>query len=416
MVRLIWAISRMCLALIAVAGDTAHAEYRLSAGDKVELTAIGVPDLKQRLTIGIDGEISISLIGLVQAGGLTIAQLQEKIQHLATQKTFRLKGSGTNEYMVFDQHDVTISIAEYRPVFVSGDVGKPGSQPFNPGLTSRQAISMAGGCDLTRFGVLNPVMTSADVRSEYERAWIDFTTESLRMRRLTAEFDGKGLVSLDNAGEIPLPSALLQDLLRVENEKLVVRTKNLKDQKNFFEEQRDVLARRRATLEQQRGLEESGLKLDEDESARIAAQAKTGLSAVNRVADARRVSLISATRALQIGVAAANALREQEQAVRDGNALLAKYREDLLTELNDAKSKVQAAQVRIQAASDKLVYTGLLRSEISRGYGDPELKLFRKSDEKTVQLTPDLDTELTPGDALQVRCPFNLDVKLPSGG
>jgi len=40
---------------------------------------------------------------------------------------------------------VNVSIKEYRPYFVRGEVGSPGSFPFKPGLTVEKAVSMAGG-------------------------------------------------------------------------------------------------------------------------------------------------------------------------------------------------------------------------------------------------------------------------------
>ena len=38
-----------------------------------------------------------------------------------------------------------MNILEYRPFFVNGEVGKPGGFPYQPGLTIRKAISLAGG-------------------------------------------------------------------------------------------------------------------------------------------------------------------------------------------------------------------------------------------------------------------------------
>ena len=40
---------------------------------------------------------------------------------------------------------VSVSIMEYRPFYVTGEVKKPGSYPFHPGLTIDRAISIAGG-------------------------------------------------------------------------------------------------------------------------------------------------------------------------------------------------------------------------------------------------------------------------------
>ena len=40
---------------------------------------------------------------------------------------------------------VSVSIVRYRPFFVNGQVNRPGGVDFQPGLTMRKAISLAGG-------------------------------------------------------------------------------------------------------------------------------------------------------------------------------------------------------------------------------------------------------------------------------
>jgi protein involved in polysaccharide export with SLBB domain len=41
--------------------------------------------------------------------------------------------------------DVTVSITEYRPFYISGAVRKPGSYSYRKGLTIEKAIVLAGG-------------------------------------------------------------------------------------------------------------------------------------------------------------------------------------------------------------------------------------------------------------------------------
>ena len=38
-----------------------------------------------------------------------------------------------------------MSVVKYRPFFVNGEVKRPGGVDFQPGLTLRKAISLAGG-------------------------------------------------------------------------------------------------------------------------------------------------------------------------------------------------------------------------------------------------------------------------------
>lgn len=41
--------------------------------------------------------------------------------------------------------DVTIEIDRYRPVFIMGEVGRPGQYSYVPGMTAQNAIAIAGG-------------------------------------------------------------------------------------------------------------------------------------------------------------------------------------------------------------------------------------------------------------------------------
>ena len=40
---------------------------------------------------------------------------------------------------------VNVSVKEYRPFFITGEVEDPGGYPYQPGLTLRKAITLAGG-------------------------------------------------------------------------------------------------------------------------------------------------------------------------------------------------------------------------------------------------------------------------------
>ncbi len=40
---------------------------------------------------------------------------------------------------------MSVRVLEYRDFYISGEVTKPGGYPFQPGLTVRRAIALAGG-------------------------------------------------------------------------------------------------------------------------------------------------------------------------------------------------------------------------------------------------------------------------------
>lgn len=114
----------------AYAGESDN--YRLGPGDLVKIQVYGEDDLTVESLVGDSGAISYPFLGDLQLAGKTVLELERFI-------TAQLKG----KYLV--SPDVTVSILQYRQFYVNGHVKKPGGFPFQPGMTVRKAISLAGG-------------------------------------------------------------------------------------------------------------------------------------------------------------------------------------------------------------------------------------------------------------------------------
>lgn len=119
------------LAPLAVAQEPAG--YTLALGDVVGVHVFDEPDLSfERVPITDTGTIVFPFVGEITARGRTTAQVREAII-----------GGLKPDYLVDPK--VTVSIVEYRPFFLTGEVERPGSIPYQPGLTLRQAVTIAGG-------------------------------------------------------------------------------------------------------------------------------------------------------------------------------------------------------------------------------------------------------------------------------
>jgi len=106
--------------------------YTLNTGDHVQVTVFEEPDLSIDAVLDDTGAISFPLLGELVVRGLTPRDLESRI-------TEGLRG----RFLINPR--VNVSILEYRPFFVRGEVAGPGSFPFKPGLTVEKAVSMAGG-------------------------------------------------------------------------------------------------------------------------------------------------------------------------------------------------------------------------------------------------------------------------------
>lgn len=113
----------------------ALAEYRLNAGDVLDIFVWGEERMQREVRVLPDGTIAFPLAGTVQAEGKTAREVGVDIQ-TRIQSYFR---SGTPE--------VTVSVKDTAGMrfYVTGKVRAPGSYSAGRALNALQALTLAGG-------------------------------------------------------------------------------------------------------------------------------------------------------------------------------------------------------------------------------------------------------------------------------
>jgi polysaccharide export outer membrane protein len=117
---------------IAAYAPVAESSYRLDSGDRLRVVVFGQEGLTNAYIVDGGGSISMPLIGLVHARGLTSAELSQAI-------VTRLK-----QGYIRDPH-VAVEIETYRPFFILGEVANPGQYPYVAHMTVETAVAIAGG-------------------------------------------------------------------------------------------------------------------------------------------------------------------------------------------------------------------------------------------------------------------------------
>jgi polysaccharide biosynthesis/export protein len=107
--------------------------YRLGPGDQIRMITFGDQHLTGPFRVNDSGAIALPLIGPVRAAGLTSEELADLISKKLEQQN------------LFRDPSVAVEVAEYRPIFVLGEVNKPGQFPYQPGMTVLTAVAVAGG-------------------------------------------------------------------------------------------------------------------------------------------------------------------------------------------------------------------------------------------------------------------------------
>lgn len=111
-------------------------DYRIGPSDLLEISVFQVPELSRTVRVNGRGELTLPLIGQVQAGGLTGQQLEAKIAQ-------KLQAT----YLQNPQVSVFIKEFVSQRVTVSGNVNRAGVFPVSGRTTLMQAMAMAGGLD-----------------------------------------------------------------------------------------------------------------------------------------------------------------------------------------------------------------------------------------------------------------------------
>ena len=107
-------------------------DYQLAPGDRLTIIVYDQPQLSGQFIVDGGGGILLPLAGGVSLSGLTLAEAQKLIQDRFADG-------------VLVQPAVSVRINEYRPIFVTGNVRKPGSYRFMIGQSVKAAIAAAGG-------------------------------------------------------------------------------------------------------------------------------------------------------------------------------------------------------------------------------------------------------------------------------
>lgn len=107
--------------------------YRLGGGDQVRIITFGEDQLTGEFRVDDQGRIALPLLGGVKAEGLTPQQLEDYV------------GSELRKRNLLKDASVSVEVLAYRPIFVLGEVAKPGQYPYQPGMTVLTSVAVAGG-------------------------------------------------------------------------------------------------------------------------------------------------------------------------------------------------------------------------------------------------------------------------------
>lgn len=392
------------LVLGLLVSGAANASYRLQPGDQVRLQIAGVPESLLETTVDLDGNLTLNWFGTVPAAGRELTEVLEQVKLKSIGQVIkRYNNEGDLKLVNVNPEDIFLQILSYQPVVVGGDVEQPGEYTFRPGLTVRAALALAGGqSDLLIGDDLQDQIQLLRWQNDFAAAALEHAAANLTYWRLSAEISGEY--------ETPPPGP---EGFRVSNEvyaELLAEQRRLMDTAETNDEgERAYLASalvqaqaRQEILAQQKAKQSEAIAADEEEEARVKELLAGGLTNATRVTDARRATVLTATRLLEIEENLARAELDVTRMTREMEEFEEVRRTRLLSERDLARARIFNAKLSMDSLS-RLQSTSQasMLDSITGLPSEPLVLVYRMVDGVEEVIEAAMGDTVQPGDTIE---------------
>lgn len=395
--------SSLAISLISVTAGSGLAadDYMLGVSDKVSIrvaewqTTEGTirdwSSLTGVYTVGPSGTLSLPFLGEMPAAGRPTGKIADDI------------GSGLEVlFGLKNRPSASVEMAVFRPVFVSGDVEKPGEYPFTPQLTLSKAMTLAGGLRRADGRFARDIIAGKGDLSVY----IARKGRLLARRaRLQAEIAGKETIEMPKELK-DFPDA--QDLMISETVLMDSRKKRLQLQLQALSDLKKLLATEIVSLAKKTETQTRQLELAKEDLNKVEDLAERGLAlSARKLASEQRAADIDST-LLDIDTSSLRAKQDISRADQNEITLQNDWSSQLAQELQDTQDEIERTNLQI-STSKGLVAEALEQSVAASRYdsGIQEANLtytiVREIDGAFKETPAEENTVLHPGDQVKVK-------------
>jgi polysaccharide export outer membrane protein len=272
--------------------------YAIGEGDVLSIKVYGEEGLSGQYRVGPGGVINYPLVGAFSVQDLTSTEVTRQL---------------ADRISVFSPHgrNLTVEVAEYAPVFIAGDVEKPGSFQFRPRMIVLELMALAGGLRRVAPEAESSLVSLINAESELSDLRLMRFSQVAQKSRLEAEIKG---VKFD-AGAIPEDSLvaphLRQRIAKDEASLFQTRLEARLDQERALNNQREGYEHEIRSLQSSIPLHDSEVALLEQELATAEKLLERGITVQPRVMGLKRELSAVKRNALDLRLALARAKQRQ---------------------------------------------------------------------------------------------------------
>jgi polysaccharide export outer membrane protein len=200
--------------------------------------------------------------------------------------------------------------------------------------------------------------------------------------------------------EAPIPASELERARAFARQELDLQRNRNRAERSHLEQAIRVTEDQIKTLKVRQETDDANVAADSEEYQKLKNFSSRGNLPMSRLSEARRLFLFSSTQALQTTVQVTEATRQRDVARRELARFDENRRLEILRQLDEANIALGGIRSRLQAVTDKIAYTGIIRSQLVRGSSRPTIRITRA--DVSEQIVGSEDSELFPGDTVEI--------------
>jgi polysaccharide biosynthesis/export protein len=321
--RMVTAWTFTSLLLLSTAASPAWADepYKIASGDVLQITVYGDAGLSGTFPVSVDGTIGYPILGNIPVADHNISEVTSTISQALLQHIPGLS--------------VSVAVKEYAPVFVIGDVQKPGKYEYRPGMIALELFALSGGLKeaTDRLDTAGTQLVTA--RQDYSDTSLQLFAQDVKRTRLEAELNDKSFNYVVDKDTGTDDLAARQGVIDSEQKLFELRLAALHSQEEALKAQKQNYSEEIGTLEESTKLRNEEISLLEQNVAASEKLVAQGLTAQSTMRDTQRQLSAMRRDALEFGSFLARAKQNENAVGQNLLALREQRSNDAAKELRD---------------------------------------------------------------------------------
>lgn len=395
----------LCVLVPPLPTMAADAPFQLERDTALDVYAVGIPDFRFRVVVDDEGKASFPLLEPMQVEGMTLDEVRGLLKTQLPTRVYRQRGAdGVDNLINILPEEIVVEVAEYPPVYVTGDVATAGRVAFRPGMTAREAIALAGGFDPTRSRAVDPVLEAATIRSDIASAWIDQASLQARRLGLEAQLAGKPIsAEIFQPIAAPLSPAMIRDVVTDEITRLQALEDDYQRELAHVRELIGTDETELTDLETEYATVQERLKEQDALAAQMKEGLQSGLVTGSRYGEERRDAFYMRAQALALSGRISDLKRDRSELERRLQSSQDKRRADWLAALQDTRLRQEALDAKIASLQDKSAYVDGAGIGLSTAGGlRASITVHHRAGDAVEARGIDEDARIASGDVVEV--------------